>query len=138
MKQLFCIIFIIFNFFACKTKDDKYNQLENYVLNNFNQSINKKKSFFFFVPNNQCKNCIYVKNLNVPFEISENTFIISGLQASLFSNFKNVYLDQENKMFELAFIDYSNTLIITENSKIIVLKNNIDITNEIAKLINSK
>ena len=106
MKQILYIIFIIFNIISCTPKDDKINKLEKYLHDNFKISINKKKSYYFFVPNNQCKNCINVNNIKIPSAILENTYVITGLPISIFSNFKNVYSDIENKMFELTFIDY--------------------------------
>lgn len=137
MKKIIYVLsitFIIFSLFSCESRDDRLIQLDNYLMENFNVAISNRKTVFLFIPDNQCKNCIQINKIDLPKSVLDNTYIITSFPKRHFVNFKNVFVDSTNKMFNLEFIDYSNTLITIENGNIVNLKNYINIEDELKAL----
>lgn len=134
MKKIFYIISIIFSLSSCSTHDTLFDDLQYYLNNNFKYTIGDEKTYFFLFPNNQCANCIQLKDLKLDDSLNRHIFIVTGLRKSLFSPFKNVLYDQSNAMFLIDTVKYSNTLIITENKKVIYVKNHLELNDELFNL----
>ncbi len=130
MKHLqYSILFLIFSLLSCNTNDNA-KKLNKFLNENFKLQLNNNENYIFFIPNSQCKNCINFGLIN-DSKLSDNVYIISGFPKSKFEKVHNYFYDENNEMFNLEFINYSNTLIKYENNKIVSVKNNIDILKEL-------
>jgi hypothetical protein len=134
MKRIFYIISIIFSLSSCSTHDTLYDDFQYYLNNKFQYTIGNEKTYFYLFPNNQCANCIQLKNLTLSDSLNRHIFIVTGLRKSLFSPFKNVLYDQSNEMFLIDTLKYSNTLIITQNQKVIYVKNHLELNSDLFNL----
>ena len=135
-KIIFYFIFTISSLIACNENYSDYQVLKTFLYKNYSISINKKERYFIFIPNNQCKNCININSVQLSNITLENVIIISSLPKKYFGKFHHYIYDPENKMFNLKFINYSNTLILIKNKNIVDVKNNIDIDFELLKINN--
>jgi len=134
MKRIFYIISIIFSLSSCSTHDTLYDDFQYYLNNKFQYTIGNEKTYFYLLPSNQCPNCIQLKDLKLSDSINNHIYIISGLGKSMFSQFKHVMYDQSNAMFLIDTVKYSNTLIITENKKVIYVKNHLELNSDLFNL----
>ena len=131
MKRIFYITFIIFSLFCCDSKVNDTKTFESYLMENFSISIDSSVSYYLFIPNNQCPNCFNINSLKLKQSTYNNALLITSMKKKYFENFNNYYFDPQNKMYNLRFIKYSNTLIVTRDKEIRNIKNNIDIIKEL-------
>ena len=127
MKKIFFITFITFSLFCCDSKVDDTKLLETYLMQNFSMSIDSSVRYYFFIPNNQCPNCFNINSLKLKQSTYNDVILITSMKKKYFENFNNFYFDPQNRMYNLSFIKYSNTLIITSDKAIKYFENNIDI-----------
>jgi hypothetical protein len=131
MKKIYFITFIIFSLFCCDSKKDDSKLLETYLMQNFSMSIDSSVRYYLFIPYDQCPNCFNINSLKLKQSTYNDVILITSMKKKYFENFNNFYFDIQNKMYNLSFIKYSNTLIVTKDKEIRNIKNNIDIIKEL-------
>lgn len=137
MKNLLLTIFIISNLIACNApQDERLQSLELFMQKHFNHKLNTHKSYYLFIPGNQCENCIHYNSFNIKPSINEKLYIVTSLSKNYFKKFKNVIYDEDNILYDLTMIDYSNTLIEIEDNKIVSFKNYVLVNDELVKFCN--
>jgi len=73
---------------------------------------------YCLLPSNQCRNCILYNGSLLPGNIKNRLVLISCFPASDYKNFEKVYYDRDQKMMELALLDYTSRLVVYQNNAV--------------------
>ncbi len=121
-----CIIFLIFSLWvaSCKIKprlDAETKAFTRYLRIHFNKELPQEKRLYLMFPSNQCINCNrYNSHLASGF-MSKRMTVVTGFPRSNFRYFNEVWLDPNDFMLRLPFLNYSNKMVVTEKAEVVAV-----------------
>lgn len=125
MKNPFVSIFLISSIFllACNNSGHTNNKEETYVFRNyleqtFHAKIPMEEHYFFLVPGSQCSGCNFYDALQIDSTLNERLTLITTFPSTNFQHFKHLWIDTSKNLSSLAFVNYTNKLIVTQAGKI--------------------
>lgn len=114
--KLFVTTFITFNLLVlsgCQKDDSLTQELKAYLHSVFNtKPVNG--TAYFFVTNNQCKNCVQLDGRYLSPSLQKKVYVISPLPQSRLRNFERYLNDAHDEMDGLKFLDYNSGVLIFE------------------------
>lgn len=96
------------------------DQLSNYLQQTFNIKIDDTKTVYVFIPGEQCAYCSRSLGANIDTIGSIPIKVISSLK--FIAPQYQAYVDYNNNMARMRFLNYSNTLVLTSDRRIIAIE----------------
>lgn len=123
MKKTICSIFTICSCWlmtACTPRpyQAETKELQHYLNDNFKISLAAGKAVYLLVPGNQCGTCISWDAAAYPAAFLNNVYVISLFDTSHFIHFRHILNDPADKQLKLSFVNYANTMVLTDSGHI--------------------
>lgn len=125
MKKQFISIFLIFSIlvFGCTNNENDTNKevtgiFQNYLEETFHSKIPMKEHYYFLVPSSQCRGCNFYDGRQIDSALNGKLTIISTFPSTNFQHFRHLWEDTSKKLLNLAFVNYTNKLIVTKDGEI--------------------
>ncbi|HET8573004.1 MAG TPA: hypothetical protein VFL76_03950 [Edaphocola sp.] len=123
MKKPFLSIFLIFSLLATACHSNNKNSeisdvFKTYLKTTFKTRIPQNRHYYFLVPSTQCGGCNFYDGKDLDSALNENLTIISTFPTTNFSNFKHLWEDTSKQLLNLAFVNYTNKLLVTKGGEV--------------------
>lgn len=123
MKKTFILIFLNFSILAtgCQNQpqeSDVSKVFKTYLETTFQTKIPQDRHYYFLVPSTQCRSCNFYDGKLLDSTLNERLTIISTYPPSNFSNFKHLLDDTSKQLLKLAFVNFTNKLLVTKDGEV--------------------
>jgi len=123
MKKPFISIFFLFSVLTigCNNNTKWHNEsqvFKTYLEAAFHTKIPQNRHYYFLVPGSQCGGCNFYDGKTLDSALNENLTIISTFPPTNFSNFKHLWEDTSKQLVNLAFVNFTNKLLVTNNGEV--------------------